>query len=277
MSEDGLHIRQLQAGYGTLRAVDGIDIDVAPGEIVSLIGRNGAGKTTALLAAAGLRFGRNSGEVILNGEDLSRAGPADVVSAGLAHVPDGHRVFRSMTVRENLVIGAYCHRKAGRQALDAGYDRVVELFPILKTYAAKPAGFLSGGEQQMVAIGQALMAGPNILMLDEPTSGLALVVIKVIIQALNTLKESGVGILLVEQSVGRALDVADHAYVMESGRIALSGPTAVLREDSRVGVIVRGMTPEDENASGGAPAGDDQDDLDRAEAGQSPSGQPGHG
>src|SRR6202035_1708111 len=182
-----LVVCDLHAGDGSLQAVAGISLQVNAAETVALIGRNGAGKTTSLLAIAGLRYGRFPGSVKLVGVDVSRSSSRQIVDAGLAHVPEGHRIFASLTVEENLRLGAYTRRRSGRKAVATTMERVFDLFPILRTYATRNAGFLSGGEQQMVAIGQALMAEPRVLMLDEPTSGLSLVVIRTILSALAQL------------------------------------------------------------------------------------------
>jgi branched-chain amino acid transport system ATP-binding protein len=215
---------------------------VESGEIVSLIGRNGAGKTTSLLAIAGLRYGCNAGQVTIGGEDVSKASAPAIVRAGLAHVPEGHRVLRTLSVRENLLLGAFGRRREGRKVIGETMDRVNALFPVLAQYEARPAGYLSGGQQQMLAIGQALMAEPKFLLLDEPTSGLAQVVIQGILEALMQLRDSGMGILMVEQSVDRALQNSRRCYVMEQGQIALSGNSEILAEDPRVSNIVRGMS-----------------------------------
>ena len=207
---------------------------------MTLIGRNGAGKTTSLLAIAGLRYGRFPGTVKLAGTDMSRASSREIVDAGLAHVPEGHRIFASLNVEENLRLGAYTRRRQGRKAVATSMERVYNLFPILRTYAARNAGYLSGGEQQMVAIGQALMAEPKVLMLDEPTSGLAPIVIRTIYEAVAQLREQGMAILIVEQSVPRALANSNRCYVMERGRIVISGDSPVLAQDEHVFAIVRG-------------------------------------
>jgi branched-chain amino acid transport system ATP-binding protein len=235
-----LVVSDLNAGYGSLKAVDGISLQVGEAETVAVIGRNGAGKTTSLLAIAGLRYGRFPGTVKLGGVDVSRSSPRQIVDAGLAHVPEGHRIFASLTVEENLRLGAYTRRRAGRKAVASTMENVYDLFPILRTYASRNAGFLSGGEQQMVAIGQALMAEPKVLMLDEPTSGLAPVVVKAIYEAIGRLREQGLAILLVEQSVPRALANSSRCYVMERGRIVISGDSPILAQDEHVFAIVRG-------------------------------------
>jgi len=235
-----LVVSDLNAGYGSLKAVDGISLQVGEAETVALIGRNGAGKTTSLLAIAGLRYGRFPGTVKLGGADVSRSSPRQIVDAGLSHVPEGHRIFASLTVEENLRLGAYTRRRAGRKAVASTMENVYDLFPILRTYASRNAGFLSGGEQQMVAIGQALMAEPRVLMMDEPTSGLAPLVVRAIYEAIGRLREQGLAILLVEQSVPRALANSNRCYVMERGRIVISGDSAMLAQDEHVFAIVRG-------------------------------------
>ncbi len=233
-------VSDLHDGYGSLQAVAGISLQVGAAETVALIGRNGAGKTTSLLAIAGLRYGRFPGSVKLGGADVTRATPRELVDAGLAHVPEGHRIFASLTVEENLLLGAYTRRRAGRKAAAATMERVFDLFPILRTYASRNAGFLSGGEQQMVAIGQALMAEPKVLMLDEPTSGLAPMVVRTIYDAIGRLRDQGLAVLMVEQSVPRALANSNRCYVMERGRIVISGESPVLAQNEHVFAIVRG-------------------------------------
>jgi branched-chain amino acid transport system ATP-binding protein len=235
-----LEVSDLHAGYGSLEAVAGISLHVGAAETVALVGRNGAGKTTSLLAIAGLRYGRFPGAVRLGGADISRASSRQIVDAGLAHVPEGHRIFTGLSVEENLRLGAYTRRRSGRKAVAGTMERIYDLFPILRTYASRNAGFLSGGEQQMVAIGQALMAEPRVLMLDEPTSGLAPIVVRTIYDAIAQLREQGIAILIVEQSVPRALANSNRCYVMERGRIVISGDSAILAQDEHVFAIVRG-------------------------------------
>jgi len=235
-----LVVSDLCAGYGTMEVVSRVSLDVAAAETVALIGRNGAGKSTLLMAIAGLRYGSSAGRVLFDDHDLSKAGAKQAVEAGLAHVPEGHRVFTQLTVAENLKLGAYRRRRAPRSELDASLDRVFELFPVLRKYAKRQAGLLSGGEQQMVAIGQALMVDPKVLMLDEPTSGLALPVVRLILDALAELRVKGLGILVVEQSVTRALAVSDRCYLMERGQIVIAGDSADLAMDERIPSIVRG-------------------------------------
>jgi branched-chain amino acid transport system ATP-binding protein len=235
-----LVVSDLCAGYGTMEVVSRVSLDVAAGETVALIGRNGAGKSTLLMAIAGLRYGSFAGSVLFDGRDLSRASAKQAVEAGIAHVPEGHRVFTQLTVAENLRLGAYRRRRAARSELDASLGRVFELFPVLRKYARREAGLLSGGEQQMVAIGQGLMVDPKILMLDEPTSGLALPVVQLILDVISELRAKGLGILIVEQSVTRALAVSDRCYLMERGLIVIHGDSAGLAMDERIPNIVRG-------------------------------------
>ena len=235
-----LSVSELHAGYGAMEAVAGVSMDVGVGETVALIGRNGAGKTTTLLAIAGLRYGKSRGTVRVAGADVSGSNPKDIVRAGLSHVPEGHRIFSGLTVRENLRLGAYVRRSAGRRAIGQSMERVFAVFPILSAYADRNAGYLSGGEQQMVAIGQALMSEPKLLMLDEATSGLSLVVIRAILDALKLLKGEGLSLLIVEQSVSRALEHSDRCYVMERGQIVMRGDSAEMAKDPRVAAVVAG-------------------------------------
>lgn len=232
----------ISAGYGGMKVVRGIDLEIAPGEVVALIGRNGAGKTTTLLALGGLRYGQWAGRLTLGDEDLSKLTPTRLVARGVALVPEGHRIFQSLTVLENLRMGAISVRRLGKASIAASLDRVYELFPILEKYQERPAGYLSGGEQQMVAIGQALMGRPRILMLDEPTSGLAPGVIKIIYAALRTLRDDGLGMLVVEQSVDRALTQSDRFYVMDGGQVVASGLSSTdVATREQVTSIVRGI------------------------------------
>ncbi len=225
-AEPALVVEDLAAGYGAITVVEEFSITVDRGELVALLGRNGAGKSTAVSAIAGLRRG-SSGTVRVAGRELLRSRPADIYVGGLALVPEGHRVFGALTVRENLRLGAFPWRRKGRN-LAAALDRVYALFPILADFAERSAGALSGGQQQMVAIGQALIADPLVLVLDEPSSGLAPAVIDDIYRVLDVLRHDGRAVLVVEQNIDRALRSADRAYVLERGSIALSGPCAEL-------------------------------------------------
>ncbi|HEY1636054.1 MAG TPA: ABC transporter ATP-binding protein [Acidimicrobiales bacterium] len=242
----GLKVEDLHAGYGGMEVVSDVSLEVNPGEIVALVGRNGAGKTTTLAAIAGMRRGEFTGRVMLDKTDLARLRPAQIVAAGLAFVPAGHRVFTALTVLENLRLGAFSRRRRiSPQALTAGLERTFDQFPVLSAYQTRMAGHLSGGEQQMLAIAQALMSEPGVLLLDEPTSGLAPTVVQTIYAALANLRDARIGVLVVEQSVERAVDRSDRCYVMERGNIELSGRASEIAADERVQMIVRGVASPD--------------------------------
>jgi branched-chain amino acid transport system ATP-binding protein len=226
-----LRLDGIEAGYGDVVAVRSVSLEVRAGEIVALIGSNGAGKTTTLRAIAGL-LPLRQGRVELDGRRLSGLGPAAVVAAGVAHVPEGRQLFPTMTVLENLEVGA--RTAVGRARRGETLSRVFELFPRLAERQRQLAGTLSGGEQQMVAIGRALMARPRLLMLDEPSLGLAPVLVGAIFANLAAINRDGLTILLVEQNVLRALRVSQRAYVMENGAVTLTGPSAALLADDRV-------------------------------------------
>lgn len=239
----GLHAAGLRAGYGRVQVVTDFTVSVAPGEMVALVGRNGAGKSTALAAVSGLRFGRSGGSVHVDGADMSTATPNAVVLAGVSLVPEGRRIFRDMRVVENLRLGAFARRRSGRRDIAADIERVYELFPILARFAAKRAGELSGGQQQMVAIGQALMSRPKYLLLDEPASGVAPVLVDEIYDTVAGLvRQDNLGLLLVDQSVERALERCDRVSVMESGSIVLEEPATPASID-RINPILLGTEP----------------------------------
>jgi branched-chain amino acid transport system ATP-binding protein len=220
-----LRLDGLEVGYGALTAVRDVSLEVGAGEVVALIGANGAGKTTTLKAITGLLPLRR-GSIALDGERLDGLSSARVVARGIAHVPEGRQLFPTMTVRENLELGAASRESRKRRAETLAW--VLSLFPRLAERARQLAGTLSGGEQQMCAIGRGLMARPRLLMLDEPSLGLAPVVVKQIFENLARINREGTTILLVEQNVARALWLAHRAYVLEGGRIALSGTSAAL-------------------------------------------------
>jgi len=226
-----LRLEGVEAGYGDVVAVRSVSLEVRAGEIVALIGSNGAGKTTTLRAIAGLLPLRR-GSVELEGRRLNGLGSAAVVRAGVAHVPEGRQLFPTMTVGENLELGA--RTAEGRAYRPQTLARVFDLFPRLAERRAQLAGTLSGGEQQMVAIGRALMARPRLLMLDEPSLGLAPVVVGSIFANLAAINRDGLTILLVEQNVLRALKSSHRAYVLENGTITLSGASATLLADERI-------------------------------------------
>jgi branched-chain amino acid transport system ATP-binding protein len=223
LSAGPLVVSGLQAGYGRLPVVTDASFEVQPGETVALVGRNGAGKTTSLAAVAGLRYSPVRGRVTLGAEDITAATPDQIVRRGLKLVPEGRRIFRSMSVIENLRLGAFPHRKSNRHEINDELARVWELFPALSTCADKLAGELSGGQQQMVAMGQALMSQPRFLLLDEPSSGLAPALVDEMYDRLDQLAGRGLGLLIVDQSVERVLARSHRYYLMESGAIVQRG------------------------------------------------------
>jgi branched-chain amino acid transport system ATP-binding protein len=225
-----LRISGLRSGYGALEVLKGIDVEVRASEVVAIIGSNGAGKTTLIRSISGLL--PRKGAIRLGDRDLSTATTMEVVSAGLVAVPEGRGVFPTMTVRENLKLGAYWRRRVA--SLDSEIDGIVTRFPRLRERFDQLAGSLSGGEQQMLAIGRALLAKPAVLMLDEPSMGLSPLYAKVVLQVVGELRKSGVSVLLVEQNADAALRVADRAYVMERGEITVSGLASELRTDPRI-------------------------------------------
>jgi branched-chain amino acid transport system ATP-binding protein len=216
-----LRVDGIEVGYGDLTAVSEVSLEVREGEAVALIGANGAGKTTTLRAVSGLLPLRR-GRIEFQGRRLDGLGPAEIVARGIAHVPEGRQLFPTMTVRENLELGA--RTRAARAGRAEMLERVFELFPRLRERRGQLAGTLSGGEQQMCAIGRGLMARPRLLMLDEPSLGLAPVLVKAIFEDLGRINGQGITVLLVEQNVLRALHLAHRGYVLENGRMTLSGP-----------------------------------------------------
>lgn len=218
-----LKIKNLDAGYGKLKVLRRVSMHVNPGEIVTIIGANGAGKTTLLHTVSGLIKARE-GEILFNGTDITRIPPEKVVFMGCTMVPEGRQVFSAMSVLENLLLGAYVLYKRDRQQVDEELKRVYGIFPVLKEREAQLAGTLSGGEQQMVAMGRALMARPSLIMMDEPSMGLAPLIVKEIFNIIKKLKEDGNTVLLVEQNAKASLSIADRGYVLETGRIIIQGP-----------------------------------------------------
>ncbi|MFZ5862044.1 MAG: ABC transporter ATP-binding protein [Nitrospirota bacterium] len=226
-----LTVEQLRVAYGPIDAVKGIDLDVRAGEIVALIGANGAGKSTTLMTISGANPA-SSGAIRFQGEPIHGRAAYDIVRRGLAHVPEGRRIFRRMTVMENLRTGALARRD--RTGIAESFDRVFAYFPLLRDRRGQLGGTLSGGEQQMLAIGRALMARPALLLLDEPSLGLAPLMVERIFEIIRAIHGEGTTMLLVEQNAHTALALADRAYVMETGRIVLHGPAEVLRRDPKV-------------------------------------------
>lgn len=216
-----LRIRNLESGYGNLKVMRHISIHVRAGEIVTIIGANGAGKTTLLKTIAGLIRPR-AGEILFEKQEITRLTPEKIVFLGCSLVPEGRQLFAPMTVKENLLLGGYVQYKRNRKhEVDADLDRIFGLFPILRERQTQLAGTLSGGEQQMLAIGRALMARPKLIMMDEPSMGLAPLIVKDIFSIIKRLRDEGNTVLLVEQNAKAALGIADRGYVLETGRIIL--------------------------------------------------------
>lgn len=226
-----LKVENLVVRYGMIEAIKGISFEVSDGEIVTLIGANGAGKTTTMHAISGL-VKAASGSITLDGVDLLKTPGHKIISLGLAQVPEGRRVFAQQTVEENLILGAYVRRDREKIAADMEY--VYDLFPRLKERKLQTAGTLSGGEQQMLAMGRALMSDPKIILMDEPSMGLSPLLVSEIFEIISEINKKGVTVLLVEQNAKRALAIADHAYVLETGKITLEGTGKELARDERV-------------------------------------------
>ncbi|MBV8528001.1 MAG: ABC transporter ATP-binding protein [Candidatus Dormibacteraeota bacterium] len=220
-----LELRAIDVFYGRIQALRSVSLDVADGEIVALIGSNGAGKTTTLHTISGL-IHPSRGEIYLRGQRINTLGAERIARLGVGHSPEGRRLFQRMTVRENLEMGAYARRD--REGMRDDYERVYTLFPRLRERHSQLAGSLSGGEQQMVAIGRALMSAPSVLLLDEPSLGLAPVLVDVIFEVIREINAKGTTILLIEQNARLALKNANRAYVLETGSISLSGPAEEL-------------------------------------------------
>lgn len=225
-----LEVKDIHTSYGAIEALRGISLEVNEDEVVTLIGSNGAGKSTTLRSISGLTHA-NGGEVRFDGQEITRSPVQDIVGMGIALVPEGRHVFPRMTVRENLDLGA--HRRKGPE-IAADLDRVFELFPRLAERHKQKAGTMSGGEQQMLAIGRALMARPRLLMLDEPSMGLAPILVQRIYETIAEIHQSGVAILLVEQNANYALDVSSRGYVLETGEVAIADSSQMLRDNPEV-------------------------------------------
>ncbi len=226
-----LEVKNLEAFYGPTRVLEGIDFEVAEGGITTILGANGAGKTTTLRALSGLV--RRTGEIRLAGHRIDGHSTEKTAALGIAHVPDGRGTLVNMTVEENLRVGAYLRR--GKAEVEQDMARMFGYFPRLRERRGQQAGTLSGGEQQMLAISRALMQRPRLLLMDEPSFGLAPLVIREIFEIMRVVnREEGVGILLVEQNVARALEIADHAWLLETGRTVISGTAKQLRDDAQI-------------------------------------------
>ncbi len=227
-----LIVSDLRIRYGALEALKGVSLHLEEGEMVTVLGANGAGKSTLLRAISGL-LPAHSGEVRLGAESLLRVPPYDIVVRGISHAPEGRKVFSTLTVQENLDLGAFT-RRGRREEVERAKERVFGLFPLLKDRRRQLAGTLSGGEQQMLAIGRALMSTPKVLLLDEPSLGLAPILVDLIFQIIREINKQGVAILLVEQNAHQALALVSRGYVLETGRIAVEGAAADLRSNPKI-------------------------------------------
>ena len=226
-----LEIRDLEVNYGAINAIKKISFDVNEGEVIALIGANGAGKTTTLHTITGLLKAK-SGSVKFEGKELTKMPPHKIVEMGMAHVPEGRRIFQQLSVFKNLDLGAYTRKD--KQEYAKNLEMVYEKFPRLEERKSQIAGTLSGGEQQMLAMGRALMSKPKLIMMDEPSMGLSPILVEQIFSIISELRESGVTILLVEQNANKALKITDRAYVLETGKITLSGTGRELLEKEEV-------------------------------------------
>ncbi|HEX2012965.1 MAG TPA: ABC transporter ATP-binding protein [Roseateles sp.] len=229
---DLLNVKDLHAGYGRAEVLSGLNLRLPQGAVVTVIGPNGAGKSTTLNALMGVLPSR--GQVLFDGADIAALSLEERVMKGLALVPEKRELFTTMSVEDNLVLGGFRPMKLGQRDWREGLEQVYKLFPRLRERREQLAGTLSGGERQMLAVGRALMAKPKVLMLDEPSLGLAPLIVKEIFRIVATLRETGVSILLIEQNARAALEVSDHAYVLETGAVVLQGDAAALARDPRV-------------------------------------------
>lgn len=226
-----LEIKDLEVNYGVIKAIKGVSFDVNEGEIIALIGANGAGKTTILHTITGL-IQAKKGSIVFDGKELTKTPPHKIVSMGMAHVPEGRRIFQQLSVLENLKLGAYTRKD--KSEIASNLKMVYERFPRLEERKNQVAGTLSGGEQQMLAMGRALMSKPRIILMDEPSMGLSPLLVSEIFDIIKVINESGTTVLLVEQNAKKALSIADRAYVLETGNITLSGDAKDLINDESV-------------------------------------------
>lgn len=233
MAEALLELKDVHVRYGVIEAVRGINLTVGEGEVVTLIGGNGAGKTTTLRAIS-MVHGPSQGHILFKGEDMTTLRSDEVVSRGIIQVPEGRHIFPNMSVSENIMMGAFQRKNATKQELSEDTDRVFELFPRMKERRKQAGGTLSGGEQQMLAIGRALMAKPKLLMLDEPSMGLAPQVVETVFQVIETINSEGIPVLLIEQNAQMALQAASRGYVIETGEIVLEDQAQSLLGNDRV-------------------------------------------
>ncbi len=229
-----LSVEKLSVYYGGIQALKGVSLEVREREIVSVLGANGAGKSTLLMTISGVLIPKQ-GKITFESTDITRQGPSRIVRRGICQVPEGREVFKSLTTLDNLRMGTYHHyRKSPKKGIEEDLERVYKLFPVLRNRRNQPAGTLSGGEQQMLAIGRGLMARPRLMMLDEPSLGLAPLMVEEIFRILRELNSLGVTLLLIEQNARAALKIATRGYVMETGKIIMEGKAAELLEDEHV-------------------------------------------
>jgi len=226
-----LEINKLSVKYDNIRVLHYISMQVRKGEMVALIGANGAGKTTVLRTISGL-LKAESGEILFEGKDITKMSSHNIVASGIVHVPEGRQIFTKMTIEENLKLGAYLQRD--KSVIKRNFEKVFSLFPILKQRLHQQAGTLSGGEQQMLAIGRALLGNPKLLLLDEPSMGLSPIMTQQVFSVLESLKKEGITMLLVEQNAYEALEISDRAYILETGNITLEGRSSDLIQDPNV-------------------------------------------
>ena len=226
-----LEIKDLQVYYGVIQAIKGISFHVEQGEIIALIGSNGAGKTTTLQTITGM-LQPKAGQILFEGKDITKVPGHEIVAMGMAHVPEGRRVFAELSVLENLRLGAYTRKD--KNEVEETLERIYQSFPRLKERKNQPAGTLSGGEQQMLAMGRALMSKPRIVLMDEPSMGLSPILVQEIFRIIEDISASGTTVLLVEQNANKALSIADRAYVLETGNIVLEGKASELLADEAI-------------------------------------------
>ncbi len=226
-----LKVEDLEVSYGLIKAVKGVSFEVNEGEIVALIGANGAGKTTIMHALSGI-IPKRGGKVVYKGKDITSLAPHKITAAGISQVPEGRRIFRELTVSENLFLGAYTRKD--KKEIAETLEYVYDVFPVLKERKNQVAGTLSGGEQQMLAMSRALMAHPDLVLLDEPSMGLSPLYVNVVFDVIKSINKSGKTVFIVEQNAKKALSVADRAYVLETGNITVSGTGEQLLKDERV-------------------------------------------
>lgn len=238
---DFLKATDLNVRYGNVAALRGVDFHVDQGEIVTLIGPNGAGKTSTLMAISNLIDGKKTGSLVFEGQDISHMESSAIVKLGISHVPEGRRIFPRLTVEENLMMGTFGTKKYDKEKASQLLQDVYKMFPRLLERRTQLGGTLSGGEQQMLAIGRGLMFSPKLLMLDEPSLGLAPMVVKEIFELILDIREKGTTVLLIEQNAGLALQIADRGYVLENGRIVMSGTGSGLARDERIIKAYLGM------------------------------------